>query len=176
MAVLEVKVNGERRFRGEDVTAVTLACDRVGRRDVERIAMHVGTGGPGERDTHFLATNLVPGDEITIRVLEDAELAEHAYPPPDACSFCGSSFHDVQSLVAAQQKAICDACLSCFGAVVLKGAPLPVGAAIRETAGGPTCAFCEKGPPDVPAVFVRNDSAICPGCLRACADLRQPTG
>jgi hypothetical protein len=176
MAVFEIKVNGQQRYRGDDVTAITLAADRLGRRETERVAMHVGTGGPGERETHYLATNLVPGDEITIRILEDAELSDGAYPAPESCSFCGSSYHDVHSLVAVQQKAICDACLSSFSAVVLKGAPLPTGAAIREAAGAPTCAFCEKGPPDVPAVLVRNDSAICPGCLRSCTDLREPNG
>jgi hypothetical protein len=172
MAVFEIKVNGQQRFCGDEVTAITLAADRLGRRETERVAMHVGTGGPGEREIQYLAANLVPGDEITIRVLEDAELPD-AYPAPESCSFCGSSHHDVHSLVAVNQKAICDACAS-FGAVVLRGAPLPTGAAIREAAGAPACAFCEKGPPDGPAVLVRNDSAICPGCLRSCTDLREP--
>ena len=47
---------------------------------------------------------------------------------------------------------------------------LPVGAAIREE---PTwvCGFSGKQPGSVPAVVVRNGTAICPECLRACADL-----
>ena len=107
MAVFEIKVNGERRFRGDDVRAITLVSDVVGRREVERIAMHVGTGGPGAREAHYLAANLVAGDEITIRVLEDRELQAGSYPVPEGCSFCGSSLNDVQSLVTVRHQAIC---------------------------------------------------------------------
>jgi hypothetical protein len=78
--------------------------------------------------------------------------------------------------VAVQHQAICDSCLSSFGNVVLRGAALPLGVSIRETGDGPACAFCEKRPPDVPAVLVRNDAAICPGCLRSCVDLREGDG
>ena len=113
------------------------------------------------------------GDEITIRVIEDAELHENAYPAPESCSFCGSSHHDVRGLLAAHHQAICDSCLSSFSAVVLRSLPLPIGASIRKAAGGPNCLFCDKTPPDVPAVLVRNDAAICPGCLRSCVDLRE---
>ena len=169
MAAFEITVNGQQRFHGDDVTAVTLACEHVGRRNAERVIVHVGTGGPGERETHHLATDLVPGDEIVIRVLEDVELPLDTGPA--SCTFCGSSAHDVHSLVAVQSRAICDACIASFSAFVLGKAPLPLGVAIREGAGGPDCAFCQKSPPDVPAVLVRNESAICPGCLRSCADL-----
>ena len=170
MAVFEIKVNGEHRFRGDDVTAITLVADRVGRRDAERIAMHVGTGGRGEREIHHLAANLVAGDEITIRVLEDTELHD-SYPAPEGCSFCGNSYHNVRSLTAVRQQAICDSCLASFSAVVLTGAALPVGASIREASDAPRCAFCDKAPPEVPAVLVRNDAAICAGCLRSCVDV-----
>jgi ClpX C4-type zinc finger len=172
MAVFEIKVNSEYRFRGDDVTAITLVSDVVGRHAVQRIAMHVGTGGPGNRETHYLAANLVAGDEITIRVLKEAELQQGEYPAPEGCSFCGNSLHNVQSLVAARHQAICDSCLASFSAVVLTGAALPVGASICESSGGPSCAFCDKAPPDVPALLVRNDAAICPGCLRSCVDVR----
>jgi hypothetical protein len=39
MAVLEIKANGQHRFRGDDVTAVTLVSDAVGRHEAERIAI-----------------------------------------------------------------------------------------------------------------------------------------
>ena len=171
MAVFEIKVNREFRFRGDDVTAITVVSDLVGKAQVERIAMHVGAGGPGERTIHHLAADLVPGDEITIRVVEDSEFDGLASPAPKGCSFCGSPSHDVHSLVTTKHQAICDACLSSFSAVVLRGAALPVGASLRETTGAPSCAFCDKAPPDVPAVLVRNDAAICPACLRSCVDL-----
>jgi hypothetical protein len=176
MAVFEIKVNGEHRFEGDDVTAITLVSDVVGRRPTERIALHVGTGGPSERETHYLAANLVPGDEITIRVLEDSALHDDADSDPEGCSYCGSSSHDVHSLVAVRAHAICDSCLSSFGDVVLRGAALPLGVSIREASDGPACAFCDKRPPDVPAVLVRNFAAICPGCLRSCVDLRKGDG
>ena len=174
MAIFEILVNGESRYSGNDVTAVTLACERVGRRNAERVVLHVGTGGPGEREIHHLATNLAPGDEIVIRVLEDSELVET--DSLASCSFCGSSAHDVHSLVAVQSQAICDACIASLSAFVLGKAELPFGAAIHDAEGAARCAFCDKAPPDVPAVLVRNESAICPGCLRSCSDLHPSQG
>ncbi len=171
MAVFEIKVNGQERFRGDEVTAITIVSDLISRRDEDRIAMHIGTGGPGERETHHLAADLAVGDEITIRVLGDDGLREGEYPAPDRCSFCGSPSHAVRSLVAERQKAICESCLSSFSAFVLGGAALPVGARLQENSGELTCAFCEKAPPEVPALLVRNDAAICPGCLRSCVDV-----
>lgn len=171
MAEFEITINGEHRFRGDDVTAITLVSDIVGKAEKERIAMHVGTGGPGERRAHHLAASLVPGDEITIRILEGGALCEGASSAPQACSFCGSPYGEIGSLVSVRHQAICDSCLSSFSAVVVHGAALPLGVSIRERPGGPPCAFCDKAPPDVPAVLVRNDAAICPGCLRSCVDL-----
>jgi hypothetical protein len=76
----------------------------------------------------------------------------------------------VKSLIAGPRSAICDACLTSFIAVVARGAPLPIGASIqeRDTA---RCGFCGQTPPEVPGVLVRNAAAICPECLRACADM-----
>ena len=73
MATFEILVNGERRFVGEDVTAITLAADWVSRREAERVSLHVGVGEPDERQVHYLGADLVPGDEISIRVLSDEE-------------------------------------------------------------------------------------------------------
>jgi hypothetical protein len=34
------------------------------------------------------------------------------------------------------------------------------------------CGFCLMAPPDVAGLLVRNGSAICPQCVRVCAELR----
>jgi hypothetical protein len=176
MAVFEVRVNGEHRFRGADVTAITVVLDLLSRSGRERIAMHVASGGPEERTIHHLAADLATGDEVTIRVVDDGELDGVVPRAADGCSFCGSSIHDVHSLVSVERKAICYSCLRSFRAVVLHGATLPVGTTVRDGEGRPSCAFCDRAPPDVPALLVRNDSAICPGCLRSCVDLRDDDG
>jgi hypothetical protein len=166
----EVRVNGEERFRGDNVTAVTLVSDRVARRGYNRVSLHVGEGEQGEREVHHLGADLAAGDEITIRLLDDDQ-ARAAMSAPEACSFCARDIHHFQSLVAGSSVAICDTCISSFHAVVKEGAPLPVGASIQE-AGDAGCGFCGKTRPTVAGLLVRNGAAICPECLRVCADLR----
>jgi hypothetical protein len=111
---------------------------------------------------------LRPGDEISIRVLADDEAT--ASDAPEACSFCGSDMHHIESLVAGPQLAICDACICAFDAVVMRSQPLPLGAFIQQ-AGDLTCGFCLKGPPELAGLLVRNAAAICPECLRTCVDV-----
>jgi ClpX C4-type zinc finger len=174
MVAFEISVNGQRRFVGDDVTAITLAADWVARRKADRVSLHVGVGEPGERQVQYLGADLGPGDEIAIRVLteEEGEAAESG--APESCSFCGSSMHDIRSLVSGPQVAICDTCLSSFDAFVAHGVPLPVGASIREQ-GDVRCGFCQKGPPQIAGLLFRNAAAICPECLRACVDMTRGT-
>jgi len=169
MVAFEITVNGERRFVGDGVTAITLAADRVARRKADRVSLHVGIGEPGERQVQYLGADLGPGDEISIRVLRDEE-TERAVAGPESCSFCGNGVDDIRSLVAGPQVAICDSCLGSFDAVVARGVALPVGASIQEEGDG-RCGFCQKGPPEMAGLLVRNGAAVCPECLRACVDM-----
>ena len=170
MAAFEILVNGERRLVGTDITAITLAADWVSRRQAERVSLHVGMGQTGERQVQYLGADLAPGDEITIRVLHEEARHEASDESLERCGFCGSDAEVVKSLVAGPRASICDACLSRFTAVVAHGAALPIGASIQERS-GTHCAFCRRAPPEVPGVLVRNGTAICPECLRACADM-----
>lgn len=168
MAAFEIFVNGERRLVGDDISAVTLASDWVPRRHAQRVSLHVGVGPSGERQVQYLGADLHPGDEITIRVLDEDDARACGDIGP--CSFCGSDVSSVKSLISGPRVSICDACLAGFTAVVARGAPLPIGATIQER-GTARCGFCGKTPPEVPGVLARNGAAICPECLRACADM-----
>jgi hypothetical protein len=167
MAAFEITVNGERRFVGEDVKAVTLVADWVAHRQGERISVHVGVGEPGDVEVQYLGADLQPGDEISIRVL--AERPDVPWPH-ESCSFCGSDNYHIGSLVSGSQVAICDICLAAFHAVITHNAPLPPGASIQEQ-GDARCGFCQKGPPEVAGLFVRHAAALCSECLRVCLDL-----
>jgi ClpX C4-type zinc finger len=146
-------------------------CRRLGsRREADRVSLHVGVGDPGERQVQYLGAYLGPGDEIAIRVLSDEESRAASYEAPERCSFCGSDTHSVRSLVAGPEVAICDSCLTAFHAVLVSCAPLPIGAFIHEQ-GDAHCGFCQKAPPDVPGLFVRNAAGVCPECLRACVEI-----
>ena len=173
MAAFEIRVNGERRFVGQDVTAITLGVDLLDPEKPERISMIVGVGEPGAHEVQHLGADLAPGDEISIQVLADDKTPYDASETPDSCSFCGIGVHHIRSLVAGPQVAICDSCLEAFDAVVRGDAPLPVGASIQER-GDARCGFCHRTPPDVAGLLVRNMAAVCPECLRACVDLTRP--
>jgi hypothetical protein len=167
MAIFEISVNGERRFAGEGVKAVTLFSDPVARRQADRVSLHVGVGGQGEREVQYLGSDLHPGDEIVIRLLEDEAPRGDAF---ESCSFCGEGVYEVASLVAGTRIAICSSCMRSFDGVVTAGAPLPAGASIRQE-GDRRCGFCRRGVPEVPALLARNEAAICPECLHACVDM-----
>jgi ClpX C4-type zinc finger protein len=172
MVFFEIRVNGERRFAGDDVKAITVVSDPVRRREVDRVTVHVGCGGSGGREVQYFGSDLQAGDEISIRLVSDEAAAHLA--PPDGCSFCGSAIAQLASLVAGGQVAICGSCILAFDAVVTRSAALPVGASIREDAER-HCGFCLKAPPEVAAVLVRNAAAICPECLRVCVDITSGT-
>lgn len=168
MVAFEISVNGERRFVGDDVRAITLVADWVARKRTDRVSVHVGVGPPEDREIQHFGSDLRPGDEISIRVLADEVIA--ASEGPKACSFCGNDMHYLTSLVAGPKVAVCDSCLVAFDAVVTQGAALPVGASIQQE-GDRQCGFCLKGTPEVAGLLVRNRAAICPECLRACMDI-----
>ena len=175
MAAFEISVNGERRFVGDDVKAITLVSDRVAHRLGERISVHVGVGEPGDAEVQYLGADLRPGDEISIRVLAETDEPTGVNGLPESCSFCGSDNYQIGSLVAGSQVAICDICVSAFHAVIANNAALPIGASIQEQ-GDACCGFCQKAPPEIAGLFVRNAAALCPECLRACLDLLSMPG
>jgi hypothetical protein len=41
--------------------------------------------------------------------------------------------------------------------------------------GDARCGFCQKGPPELAGLLVRNAAALCPECLRACVDVAKRT-
>jgi len=170
MAVFEISVNGQLRFAGEEVSAITLAADSVAEGAVERVYLHVGIGEVGDCEVQYLSGDLRPGDEISIRVLANNEEPTDPSRLLESCSFCGKDKFDIASLVAGPEVAICDGCIRAFHAVIAQGAALPPGASIQDRSNG-QCNFCHKCPPEVPGLLVRNMAAICPECLRACTDL-----
>jgi hypothetical protein len=171
MAAFEIEVNGERRFAGAEVTAITLVTEWVPRRKADRVSVHVAVGGTGSDHVQCLGADLKPGDDITIRVLDEQALQAAISAAPHSCSFCAREARDVESLVSGHQIAICDSCLSAFQAVIARSGALLAGTTIRDTA-GILCGFCRKEPPEVAPLLVRNGAAICPECLRACVDMR----
>jgi len=101
----EIRVNGEQRFRGDNVTAVTLVTERVGRRASDRVMLHVGEGAAPEREVHHFGADLIAGDELSIRLLDDAEGQAQA-SAPEACSFCARDIHHLQSLLTGSKVAV----------------------------------------------------------------------
>src|SRR5262249_8799272 len=172
MAAFEIRVNGQHRFIGEQVGAITLSADSVADGATERVYLHVGIGEAGEYDVQYLGGDLRPGDEISIKIVADHDELTDPSRGPDSCSFCGLNKFDIESLVAGPQVAICDGCIQAFHAVIAKGAPLPLEASIQEGVDA-QCNFCHKSPPEVPGLLVRNASAICPECLHVCVDLTE---
>jgi len=176
MASFEISVNGERRFVGDYVQAITLVAEWVAHRRGDRVSVHVGVGDPGENEIQYLGADLRPGDEISIRVLAEDHLVIDNGLGPEACSFCGIGRFQIGSLVAGSQVAICDECLMSFHAAITQNAPLPFGASIEDHSDA-RCGFCLKGSPEILGLIVQNGAALCAECLRACLDLYQlPTG
>lgn len=168
MVTFEISVNGERRFVGDDVRAITVVSEWIARRRADRVSVHVGVGGPEERAVQYLGSDLHPGDEISIRLLEEEGVVAGEAPP--GCSFCGQDVYSVTSLVSGPRLAICDSCLGSFDAVIRTAAALPPGASIEQQ-GDRRCGFCLQGVPEVPGLLVRQEAAICPECLHACVDM-----
>jgi hypothetical protein len=166
MASFEIKVNGGLRFVEEEIRAITLVADQVSMGRMEQIYLHVGVGEAGLKQ--YLAGDLHPGDEITIRVLAENEPSAASSGFPDSCTFCETNFHAVDALVAGQGLAICNRCVQAFRSAIISATPLPDRASIVN---GGLCGFCGKSTPEIPGLIIRGGSAICPSCLHTCADL-----
>jgi len=170
MAVFEISVNGQLRFAGEEVSAITLATDHGGSGAAERVCLHVGIGEAGDYEVQYLGRDLRPGDEISIKVFaSDKDLTDPS-PAPDLCSFCGNEKYEIAGLVAGTKVAICNGCIQAFHGAITEGAALPLGAWIRDRS-DIRCSFCHRSPPEIPGLVGRNGSAICPECLHASMDL-----
>jgi hypothetical protein len=169
MASFEISVNGELRFADEDIRAITVVSDPLSSRNLERIYVHFGVGEAGENQVQHLGGDLQPGDELSIRVLAGEGRVQPGFSL-EICNFCGNSKRDIRSCVAGPQVAICEGCVQVFHSVITEGGPLPVGSAIVDH-GERRCSFCLKSPPEIAGLLARNNAAICPECLRVCADL-----
>jgi hypothetical protein len=171
MIAFEIRINGELCGIGQDVTAVTLVADWVQRRRAERVSLHVGHpeghGPSNERTVHWLDAHLGVGDEVVIRIVD---VAESASPGLETCSFCAGDLSGAASLIHGRQVAICSSCIALFDASLAAGMPLPLGAQFQDDP-KQGCGFCGKAPGEVPGVVVRNGAALCPECLRSCAEI-----
>jgi hypothetical protein len=171
MRAFEIKLNGEKRFAGDFVTAITISVDEVPRTKSERLLIHVGVGGPEDQRIQHLGADLKPGDEITIRVISDEELDQLDEPQPSNCSFCGTSVFEIQSMTSGVGNiGICNLCIKSLTAVLIESEPLPLGASFRDN-GDAQCGFCSSSVKDAAGLLVRNGAAICSPCLRMCSDL-----
>jgi hypothetical protein len=159
----QIAVNGKPYCESEDITAFTMVVEQVRRGD-SRISLHASAG---ESPLQWLSANFSIGDEVTVRIIDAADLVDQE---PRVCNFCGRNAHDVRSMVQGGSVTICDGCINGLGGALKSGTPLPLGALIREETEW-TCGFCRKAPGEIPGVIVRNGAAICPECLRACADI-----
>ncbi len=164
MAAFRIKINGKPFCDSEEITALTVVSDEVPRREGHRISLHASAG---EGSAQWLAANLDVGDEIIVQIEDTVEKLDSV---PDVCHFCGREMQDVSNLITGQLAAICNRCVAEFSESLIEGKKLPLGAAIRDESSW-ACAFCEKHPDNIPGVIVRNGTAICPECLRACSDI-----
>lgn len=171
MIAFELRINGDRCCIGQDVTAVTLVVDWVQRRRADRVSLHVGhpehAGSSGERRVNWLDAHLGVGDEISIRIVDVVQSEGSSF---ENCSFCGTGLNGIQNLVSGTHVAICDGCISALDAAVASAAPLPLGASLQDDP-KQACGFCGNGPAVIAGVVVRNGNAICPECLRSCAEI-----
>jgi len=166
MVAFQISINGKLYCESQDITALTMVAEEIQRRRGSRISLHVAGEGP----LQWLAANLGAGDEIVVRIVDAAEQED---ADPVGCSFCGRDVHDVSNLVlghSAATTAICAPCIAGFSKAVKSGTALPLGAAIRDEPEW-VCGFCSNQPGSIPGVVVRNGAAVCPECLRACADI-----
>lgn len=167
MTYFEITVNGERRFLDDDVRAITLVTERLARRNVDRVSLHVGTGPLEDAELSYFGADLKPGDEISIKILVDVELD---FPSGrEQCSFCDEEGLMI-SLAGFSEAAICKACVHVFSAALLTGSSLPWRAKLRNS-GDDLCAFCRASAGDAGGLIVQDRIGLCAECLKACAEL-----
>ena len=164
MVGFRITVNGNTYCESDDISALTMVAEQIGRRSGYRISLHAGSG---DAPVQWLAADLKVGDEIVISVVD---LSETEDAPPLACSFCGQAVHDVSTLVRGPAAAICDNCIRSFSTAVRTATELPAGASIRDDSKW-SCGFCSNQPANTGGLVVRNGPAVCPVCLRACSDI-----
>jgi hypothetical protein len=165
VVIFQISINGKPYCVAEEIGAVTIVAEPVPRRDGGRVSIHARSAH--DESLHWLGAHLAAGDEIRIQIIETDETAADV---PKGCSFCGRDVHDVLSMVNGPLVSICDGCVAAFAAAVTHRGQLPIGASIRDEAEW-RCGFCNKRPGEIPGLVVRNRSAICPECLRACSDM-----
>lgn len=164
MVAFQITINGQKYCESEDISVLTMVVEEIRRREAFRISLHAG--GP-DSPLQWLTANLRVGDEIAIRVVDSSQFEAAG---PSTCSFCGREVLEVSTVVQGQTAAICDRCVASFSMAVKNGTELPVGASIRDE---PTwaCGFCHNQPGNITGVVVRNGAAVCPECLRTCAEI-----
>jgi hypothetical protein len=62
MTTFEIKVNGEDRFVGEGVCAITLATDRLTHPKSDRVSLLVGVGEAADYEVQYLGAELAPAE------------------------------------------------------------------------------------------------------------------
>jgi hypothetical protein len=164
MVAFQISINGQKYCESEDISVLTMVAEEIQRREAFRMSLHAS--GP-DSPVQWLTATLRVGDEITIRVVDTSELEASG---PSTCSFCGREVHEVSTIVQGQAAAICDRCVTSFSTAVKNGTELPAGASIRDEPTW-TCGFCDNQPGNIAGVVVRNGAAVCPECLRACAEI-----
>jgi hypothetical protein len=163
MIAFEITINGTPYGETEELTAVTVVAEHVGGRKSERVTVH---GQSSDGNLQWLDSHLSIGDEIRIRIVE----ASGAGSVPTGCSFCARELAEITRLIQGKTVAICDDCTKRFGVSLKSSAALPIGASIHDDP-QQACGFCGQDARDVGGLIVRNASAICPACVRACEDL-----
>jgi hypothetical protein len=164
MIAFQITINGQKYCESEDISVFTMVAEEIQRREAFRISLHAG--GP-DSPLQWLTANLRIGDEIAIRVVDTSEFEPSA---PPTCSFCAREVHEVSTLVQGTDAAICDGCVRSLSNAIRNGIELPVGASIRDEPGW-TCGLCQNQPGNIAGVVVRNGAAVCPECLRSCAEI-----
>jgi ClpX C4-type zinc finger len=168
MIAFRIRINGRDVTASDEVTTFTMVAEDRGEREF-RVALHAADA---DMRLHSLAAQLRSGDEVTIAVVDADEMPARG---PECCTFCGREPHQVSSLVAGASAAICDHCTKGLSAALTSGAGWPGGACLRGDSEW-VCGFCAKDAVAASGVVVMASSAICPECLRSCADLLRDSG
>jgi ClpX C4-type zinc finger len=168
MIAFRIRINGKDVTAPDDVTVFTMVAEERGEREC-RVALHAADA---DMRLHVLAAQLRAGDEVTIAVVDADDLPSRG---PRGCTFCGREPHELSSLVAGSGAAICDHCVHAFSASLTSGADWPDGVAVSGESER-ACGFCEKEAAETSGLVVMSSAAICPECLRSCADLLRESG
>jgi hypothetical protein len=164
MLALQITINGQSYCETDEITALTIVAELMKRGRSDRVSIYAASD---DERIHWLGAHLGIGDEIRVCIIDAADVVDSG---PGGCDFCGRSIQEFQRLVQGLDVSICDQCAAAFAVSVKDSVALPLGASIRDGS-GQSCGFCRKQGGDIAGVVVRNGAAICPECLRACADI-----